>query len=67
MLDIFDDVVEVNGYQKLRAIIATMNNVALMSFGPFHGSHEARAIAAIDAAEALLDQLGIVDPDTVSS
>lgn len=67
MLGCFNDVADVTGYQKLRAIIATLNNAGLLARPDANfRSHEDRAMFAIDAAEALLDQLGIVDPDTIS-
>lgn len=66
MRDLFCDV-ELSGYQKLRAIMATLNNVGLLAHGSYPNSHELRAEMAIDAAEALLDLLGIVDPDTIAS
>jgi hypothetical protein len=64
-LEIFAGV-EMTGYQKMRAIIATLNNVGMLAAGAYPNSHEVRALVAIDAAEALLEQLGIEDPDLVS-
>lgn len=59
--------VELTGYQKMRAIIATLNNIGLLASDAWPNSHAIRAEVAIEAAEALLEQLGIADPDTVSS
>jgi hypothetical protein len=55
---------EVNSYQKMRAIIATLNNMAFLA-NPLceHWTICDTAEMAIESAEVLLEQLGVVNPD----
>lgn len=58
------EMLNVSDYEKGRAVMATFFNAALLA-SPDRGKRSLEAVAteAIHAAEAMLNQLGIVDPD----
>ena len=56
---------EVSQYQKTRAFMATLFHAADISAGTSRSYASERATNAVREAEALLAELGIVDPDTV--
>ena len=61
--NLFNDL-DISSYQKMRAMIATFNNAALLC----RSWREDMAVdkvaeLAVSSANELLDQLGIVDPD----
>lgn len=63
MLDFFESCSTEN-YHKTRAVMATLFNAALLTRHDLAGTGVSHlAVRAINAAEALLEELGVVDPD----
>ena len=53
-----------NDYHRARAIMATLFNAAMLTDpAMYRDGHNTIAESAIHAADALLDRLGIIDPD----